>query len=91
MNQSWYNNSENEKDSWYAPPARDEEEPAPERPSRFGWVKPLISVLLVIALIAGSSAAFGSKKSSSRRNAAGAGTRAGIPGRRDGERRDGER
>ena len=62
MNQSWYNNSENEKENWYAPPAENEEEPAPERPSRSGWLKPLISVLLVIALIAGSSAAFAPKR-----------------------------
>ena len=63
MSDSWYRQTSTDTDNndWYAPVPREDLQSAPEKKLSLRWLRPVIAAVLVIALIAGSSWAFGSR------------------------------
>ena len=61
MDRSWYNNPQNAASEWYAPASPNDPVPEHSRKPALRWLKPIIAIILVIALIAGSSVVFSSR------------------------------
>ena len=61
MDRSWYNNPQNAASEWYAPASPNDPVPEDSRKPALRWLKPFIAIILVIALIAGSSVVFSSR------------------------------
>ena len=66
MDRSWYSESTKNESGWYEPAASELPGQEPEEPEKKGrgWFRPLVAVILVIAMIAGSSVVFSSRRAS---------------------------